>query len=104
MRSSGHALAHWSHTMHVCAPDPGSVCNRSTARKRGDVGRRSAGYWNVKAGCGVYLRVTQSPLRRSTRKTVLKNLTIVCILRPLPNHRRLDVARLDKPFLAQDGA
>ena len=61
IRSSGHALAHWSQTMQVCAPVAGSVCSRRTPRKRGAVGRRSAGYWNVNAGCGVYFSVSHSP-------------------------------------------
>src|SRR5579862_8745455 len=104
MRSSGHAFAHWSQTIQVCAPVPGSVCSRSTPRNRGEVARRSAGYWNVKAGCGVYLSVTHMPLSRSTRKMVLKNLVMVFMafaicdfcdfcdrggLRPFSNKRRL---------------
>ena len=48
-------------------------------RKRGAVGRRSAEYWKVNAGCGVYFSVTIIPLSRSTRKIVLKKLMIVCI-------------------------
>ena len=48
--------------MQVWAPVSGSTCRRSTPRNRGAVGRRSAGYWNVKAGCGVYFSVSQQPL------------------------------------------
>src|SRR5712671_1821603 len=90
--------------MQVCAPVPGSVCSRRTPRKRGAVGRRSAGYWNVNAGCGVYFSVTQRPLSRSTRKMVLKNLIMVCILCPLTDQRRLGVARHDDALLPEHGA
>src|SRR5262249_44539272 len=92
MRSSGQALAHWSQTMQVCAPVPGSVWRRRTPRKRGAVGRRSAGYWNVNAGCGVYFNVTHRPFSRSTRKMVLKKLMMVCIsVRSAEASRYVDV-------------
>jgi hypothetical protein len=65
--------------MQVCAPVAGSVCRRSTPRKRGAVGRRSAGYWNVNAGWGVYFRVTHIPFKRSMRNSDLMKLMIVCI-------------------------
>src|SRR4029079_3660954 len=103
--------------MQVWAPVPGSVWSRSTPRKRGAVGRRSAGYWNVNAGCGVYFIVSHIPFARSTRKMVLRNLMMVCIngiarlkpsrygfalrrsfavgVEPLGVERRLAVARHD---------
>src|SRR3990172_10009171 len=67
--------------MQTCAPLSGSTWSRSTPRNRGATGRRSAGYWNVNAGCGVYLRVTSSPLIRSTRKIVRKNRVSVSTAR-----------------------
>src|SRR5260370_8515485 len=90
--------------MQVCAPVPGSTCSLSTPRKRGEVGRRSAGYWNVNAGCGVYFSVTHIPFNRSTRKIVLKSLTIVCmvsLLRPFSDERGFALARSDEPLLAE---
>src|SRR5438309_10975028 len=90
--------------MQVCAPVPGSTCRRSTPRKRGEVGRRSAGYWNVNAGCGVYFSVTHMPFSRSTRKMVLKSLTIVCmasLLCPFSDERGLALARSDESLLAE---
>src|SRR5262249_47344329 len=100
--------------MQVCAPVPGSVWSRSTPRKRGAVGRRSAGYWNVNAGCGVYFSVTHSPFSRSIRKIVLKNLMMVCIdispgsrlplLRSFSDDDRLRLTERDEPILAQHGA
>src|SRR5438552_16649686 len=97
--------------MQVWAPVPGSVCSRSTPRKRGAVGRRSAGYWNVNAGCGVYFSVTHSPFNRSTRKIVLKKLTMVCIvtraglkvwLRRPPDKCCFALARPDEALLAEN--
>src|ERR1700716_671495 len=101
--------------MQVCAPVAGSVCRRSTPRKRGAVGRRSAGYWNVNAGCGVYFIVSHIPFIKSTRKMVFRNLMMVCIgtpsLRPfavgvesLTVERRLRVTRHDRALLAENGA
>src|SRR5688572_8996386 len=106
MRSSGHAFAHWSQTMQVCAPVPGSVCRRSTPRNRGDVGRRSAGYWKVNAGCGVYLRVTHMPFSRSMSRMLLKNRMMVFIRSstPLPDECGLAVSRHDDALLAEHGA
>src|SRR5947199_10513695 len=98
--------------MQVCAPVPGSTCSRRTPRKRGAVGRRSAGYWNVNAGCGVYFIVNHIPFTRSMRKMVLRNLMMVCMgdrsaeafalrpfsvgVEPLRVERRLGVARHDR--------
>src|SRR5258708_7646080 len=109
--------------MQVCAPVAGSVCSRSTPRNRGAVGRRSAGYWNVNAGCGVDFIVSHIPFARSTRKMVLRNLMMVCIswiarlkpsryglgplavgVEPLGVERRLAVARHDRALLAEHGA
>src|SRR5947208_14488523 len=90
--------------MLVWAPVPGSTCSRRTPRNRGAVGRRSAGYWKVNAGCGVYLSVTQRPFSRSTRKIVFRNLIIVCMLRALADERRLALARHDHALFAEDGA
>src|SRR3954447_21130506 len=100
--------------MQVCAPVAGSVCTRSTPRNRGAVGRRSAGYWKVNAGCGVYFIVSHIPFIRSTRKMVLRNLIIICIkgfaarrrglralsvgVEPFGVQRRLGVAGHDRPL------
>src|SRR3954465_3703157 len=117
MRSSGHAFAHWSQTMQVCAPVAGSVCSRRTPRNRGAVGRRSAGYWNVNAGCGGYFSVSPIPFIRSMRKMVFRNLMIVCIgavasalrplavgVEPLTVECGFGVARHDRALLAKGGA
>src|SRR5678815_5331346 len=100
--------------MQVCAPVAGSVCSRSTPRNRGAVGRRSAGYWKVNAGCGVYFSVSHIPFIKSTRKMVLSNLMMVCMalaLRPFAARgesraveRRFAVAGHDGALLAQDRA
>src|ERR1700730_8039900 len=96
--------------MQVCAPVPGSTCRRRTPRKRGEVGRRSAGYWNVNAGLGVYFKVTHIPFNRSTRKRDLKNVTIVCMvsprlpLRPVSDERGFALARSDEALLAEHRA
>src|SRR4029078_7741330 len=100
--------------MQVCAPVAGSVCSRSTPRNRGAVGRSSAGYWKVNAGCGVYFIVSHIPFIKSTRKMVLRNLMIVFMAGALcpfaargawrAVERRLAVAGHDRALLAQDGA
>src|SRR5205809_4217653 len=98
--------------MQVWAPLAGSVCRRRTPRNRGAVGRRSAGYWNVNAGCGVYFSVSHIPFTRSMRKMVFRNLTIVCMvalhslavgIEPLAVQRRFGVARHDRALLAEHG-
>src|SRR5919201_4323421 len=97
--------------MQVCAPVPGSVCSRRTPRNLGAVGRRSAGYWNVNAGWGVYFSVTHRPLSKSTRKIVLRNSMSVFIfarLKPrapiVADDDRLALTGRDDALLSKHGA
>src|ERR1700745_2649348 len=103
MRSAGHAFPHWSQTMQVWAPVAGSTCSRSTPRKRGAVGRRSAGYWNVNAGCGVYFSVTQRPFNRSIRNRLLmKRRIMAMVLRRLSDDDGFGLAQRNDAVFAQD--